>query len=130
MVELPLALLLKHPLHFIFLNLSTLILHLILGTLLGRHHGGFLADLGPSDGPRGIQIELIGSRRYSLLAIIHHDRIGIGLATLLELLDLGVMVIQVCHEAGHAIDIALEVEGRGLVLHTWCVANALTWEVS
>lgn len=62
-----------------------------------------------------------------MLGLIHHGRIGIGLATLLELLDLSVMVVQVCHEACHAIDVALEVEGWGLVLHTWCVANALAW---
>jgi hypothetical protein len=39
------------------------------------------------------------------------------------------MVIEVSNQASHTIDGTLEVEGRGLSLHTWGVADALTWKI-
>jgi hypothetical protein len=64
------------------------------------------------------------------LRLIYIGCIGSSLATLLKLLDLGIVVVQICYQTLHAIDIILEVEDRGLSLHTWDISDVFTREVT
>ena len=127
LLQLTVVLFLELPLSLLLFLLPTFVLLFVFCAFLCWIEFDFLANLGASDGPRAIQVEIIGSNR--LLSLIHHGRIGISFASLIQFFDLGVMIVQVCDQPSHAIDRALKVKSWGHNLDTWGVPNVFTWEV-